>query len=111
MSCPKIWRCRRVFRYIEDNYFKPLVLSDLAAAAPMSRFAFAREWRDVTGTTPMQYLIARRIEHAKRMLARQDIPIQSIALACGFSSHSHFTSVFTRITGETPTAYRLRMSR
>ena len=106
-------RCayRRVAGYIEENYQKPISLSELASAACMSRFAFARAWRQATGTTPMQFLLARRVEHAKRMLAQGNVPVLSVAIACGFCSHSHFTTVFTRITGETPTAYRLRMSR
>lgn len=111
MSCQKTCKCLRVFSYIEENYHKNISLNDLAKAAAMSRFAFVRSWRAATGTTPMQFLFMRRMDHAKRMLARQDSPILSIAIACGFCSHSHFTTVFTRITGETPTAYRLRMSR
>ena len=111
MSCPKIWRCRRAFSYMEDNYFNRITLSDLAATASMSRFAFARVWREVTGTTPMHFLIMRRVEHAKRMLAQSDVPVLSVAIACGFCSHSHFTTTFTKATGETPTAYRHRMSR
>lgn len=102
---------RRVVDYIEANYSRSIGLSDLASAAAMSRFAFARAWRETTGTTPMQFVLSRRIAHAKRMLANEDIPIIHVALACGFSSHSHMTTVFGKVTGETPTAYRHRMTR
>lgn len=111
MGCQQSCKCLRVFSYIEANYPININLDDLAKVAAMSRCAFVRAWRRATGTTPMLYVCMRRIDHARRMLTHSDACISSIALACGFCSHSHFTTVFTGLTGETPTAYRLRMSR
>ena len=101
---------QRVVDYIEDNIGKSVTLQDLAEVAGMSKFAFLRAWSKATGMTPMQDLYRRRVQHAKRMLSRSDMPIAHIALACGFSSQSHMTNVFKTITGSTPAAYRRSFS-
>jgi AraC family transcriptional regulator len=48
----------------------------------------------------------RRIEHAKRQLARRDIPLKVVAADCGFSDQSHMTRLFRRLLGTTPAEYR-----
>jgi AraC family transcriptional regulator len=51
-------------------------------------------------------LLQQRVERAKQLLKKTDQSIIEIALACGFSSHSHLSKQFRQLTGETPTAYR-----
>jgi AraC family transcriptional regulator len=58
------------------------------------------------GVSLHQYVIQRRVEHAKVMLRTTDEPLSQIAAAVGFASQSHFTTVFKRLTGATPKAYR-----
>jgi AraC family transcriptional regulator len=81
----------------------------LAQVAGMSSFHFAREFKRTTGTTPHQYLIKFRIERAKALLARNDLPLTEVGLRSGFSHQSHFTRLFRRITGTTPNSYRLTL--
>jgi len=100
-------KLRKVTEFIADNYGRDLKLAELAQVAGMSSFHFAREFKRTTGTTPHQYLIKFRVERAKALLARSDLPLIEVGLQSGFSHQSHFTRLFRRVTGTTPNAYRL----
>jgi len=102
-------KLRQVTEFIGDNYSRDLKLAELAQVAGMSSFHFAREFKRTTGTTPHQYLIKFRIERAKALLARNDLPLTEVGLRSGFSHQSHFTRLFRRITGTTPNSYRLTL--
>ena len=102
-------RLRQVTEFIGDNYSRDLKLAELAQVAGMSSFHFAREFKRTTGTSPHQYLIKFRIERAKALLARNDLPLTEVGLRSGFSHQSHFTRLFRRITGTTPNSYRLTL--
>ncbi len=100
-------RLRQVTEFIADNYNRDLKLAELAQVAGMSSFHFAREFKRSTGTTPHQYVIKFRVERAKALLVKNDLPLIEIGLRSGFSHQSHFTRLFRRLTGTTPNAYRL----
>ena len=100
-------KLRQVTEFIADNYSRDVKLAELAQVAGMSNFHFAREFKRSTGTTPHQYLIKFRIERAKALLAKNDLPLIEVGLRSGFSHQSHFTRLFRRLTGTTPNAYRL----
>jgi AraC family transcriptional regulator len=100
-------KLRQVTEFIAENYGRDLKLAELAQVAGMSSFHFAREFKRTTGTTPHQYLIKFRVERAKALLARHDLPLTEVGLQSGFSHQSHFTRLFRRVTGTTPNAYRL----
>ncbi len=100
-------KLRDVTAFIGDNYHRDLKLAELAQVAGMSSFHFAREFKRTTGTTPHQYLIKLRVERAKTLLAKKDLPLIEVGLQTGFSHQSHFTRLFRRVTGTTPNAYRL----
>ncbi|HXM36538.1 MAG TPA: AraC family transcriptional regulator [Pyrinomonadaceae bacterium] len=100
-------RLRLVTEFIADNYGRDLSLADLAGAAGMSAFHFAREFKRTTGTTPHQYLIKFRIDRAKALLAEGKLPLVEVGFRSGFSHQSHFTRLFHRVTGTTPHSYRL----
>ena len=102
-------KLRQVTDFISDNYSRDLKLAELAQVAGMSCFHFAREFKRSTGTTPHQYLIKFRVERAKAMLAKNDLPLIEVGLRSGFSHQSHFTRLFRRITGTTPHSYRLTL--
>jgi AraC family transcriptional regulator len=99
-------RQRRVLDFIEKNISRPIRLEDLAATAALSPYHFVRLFRKSVGTTPVRFVWQRRIEHAKMRLHHLEIPIGEIASDCGFSSQSHFTTVFKRKMGITPMEYR-----
>ena len=98
---------RLVVDYVQANLGNPgLALSDLAAVAGLSVFHFSRCFKRATGQTPHGYVIRRRIEQAKHLIRFSRMSLPEIALACGFSSQSHFTARFRTATGTTPTSYR-----
>jgi transcriptional regulator GlxA family with amidase domain len=83
-----------------------LDLARLACNAGVSRRTFARHFRSETGTTPLQWVLAQRVLLARQLLEQTDLPIESVAHACGFSTAPRLRRHFTRATGTTPTAYR-----
>lgn len=102
-------KLRQVTEFIGDNYGRDIKLAELAQVAGMSSFHFAREFKRTTGTTPHQYLIKFRIERAKTLLAKRDLPLIEVSLRSGFSHQSHFTRLFRRVTGTTPHSYRTQL--
>jgi AraC family transcriptional regulator len=99
-------RLRRVLDYISENYERDVSLGELAAEAGVSPFHFSREFKRATGFAPHQYLINVRVERAKALLAESELPLAEVSLSAGFSSQSHFTRLFHRLTGVTPKSYR-----
>ena len=83
-------------------------LEALAGEVHLSPLYVVRAFRAAVGQTPHQYVLARRIEHARRLLVGTTLPIAEISLASGFSSQSHLSNWFRRIVGVTPAAYRKR---
>lgn len=96
---------RRADEWIEAHLDQPIHLDDLAALAGLSGFHFHRMFRLSRGIAPHGWITARRVDRARALL-RTDQPIAAIAAECGFSSQSHLTRVFHRLTGRTPADYR-----
>ncbi len=65
-----------------------------------------RRFRQETGTTPLKWLHAQRVDHARRLLEASDLPIETVARRCGFGSAAILRQHFRRATATTPTAYR-----
>jgi transcriptional regulator GlxA family with amidase domain len=89
---------------------QPLTVDELAAHARMSRRNFTRRFAEVTGTTPARWVLARRLDEARRLLETTTWPIARIAAACGFSSVVTFRQRFVAAYATTPTSYRQRFS-
>lgn len=104
-ALPK-WRLRRVEEYVKAHFDRAIGLSDLAKVAGLSRMHFAAQFRIATGYRPREYLLHQRIEHAKSLLSISEMPLAEIALTVGFSTQAHFSTVFKRITSETPARWR-----
>jgi AraC family transcriptional regulator len=81
-------------------------LASLAGAAAMSKYHFLRCFRRLSGMTPHQYLLARRLHRAARALQSSDEPVAAIALQAGFGDLSTFNQRFRGVFGFTPTRYR-----
>lgn len=93
---------KRARTFMEANLGESLTLDDLAGAAGVSRFHFARLFRVSTGSSPMNYLMKQRIARAQLLLLRGDRSVCDIAAALGFCDQSHFSRTFRRMTGRTP---------
>jgi AraC-like DNA-binding protein len=93
---------------MDREYARPLDVPALAQAALMSPAHFSRQFRAAYGETPYGYLMTRRIERAKALLRRGDLSVTEVCLAVGCTSLGSFSSRFTELVGESPTAYRAR---
>ncbi len=92
----------RALHYIDRHIGDAFSLADVAGAACISRFHFARLFRISTGQSPMEYVLAKRIALAKEQLTRGPQKISATAASLGFFDQSHFTRTFRRMTGYSP---------
>ena len=99
-------RLRRAIEFMHTNFERDLALEEIASAAYLSEYHFARLFKRIMGVTPHGYLANLRIERARKLLAETALPVSEIALTVGYQSQSHFTKVFKSVTGITPRAYR-----
>jgi AraC family transcriptional activator FtrA len=93
-------------RWAEERLEQPLDVAAMARHAGVSPRTFARRFRAETGTTPLQWLLRRRVLAARRLLESSDLPIEDIAWRCGFGTAASLRQHFRRATTTTPTAYR-----
>jgi AraC-like DNA-binding protein len=101
-------RLRRARDTIDRDYAQPLDVPALARVALMSEGHFSRSFRVAYGETPYSYLMTRRIERAKLLLRRGDLSVTEVCFAVGCTSLGSFSSRFTELVGESPSAYRAR---
>lgn len=101
-------RLRRARDRMDRDYAEPLDVPALARGALMSPGHFQRSFRTAFGETPYSYLMTRRIERAKALLRRGDLSVTEVCFAVGCTSLGSFSSRFTELVGETPSAYRAR---
>ena len=89
-----------------DEPWRNVRLAELAAACDMPVHSFGRAFRKQYGKSPHQWLLARKVEQARKLLEYSEIPLVEIAFLCGFSDQPHLTRIFARIVGVTPKVYR-----
>lgn len=100
---------RRLFRvldYIDGHLEGDLTLDEMASVACLSRFHFARAFKQAVGQSPHRYVIARRLERAEVLLTEGETPLVEIALSLRFSSQANFSRAFRQSTGMAPGQYR-----
>jgi AraC-like DNA-binding protein len=101
-----IERIRIARGYIDHHYDAPITLEHVSEAAGYSRYHFIRLFSAVYNQTPHQYLVRRRINRAKELLRSTDMPITDICVQIGFESLGSFSTLFRRVVGLAPGAYR-----
>lgn len=89
-----------------ERLSEPLDVAAMARHAGVSPRTFARRFREETGTTPLQWLLAQRVLEARRLLEESDLPVEEVAWRCGFGTAASLREHFRRATTTTPTAYR-----
>ncbi|MGW7072905.1 helix-turn-helix domain-containing protein [Streptomyces sp. NPDC054855] len=92
--------------WIIERLDQPLTVEDLARQAHMSSRHLGRHFRAVTGTTPLQWLLAQRIRHAQELLEKTDDSIDTVALATGMGTATTLRRHFNRSLGVPPDTYR-----
>jgi AraC-like DNA-binding protein len=105
---PLLAHLRRAHDHIDRHFREPLDLTLLARVAGVSKFHFVRCFEATYGETPIRYLSRRRIERAQDLLRGANLTVTEICMGVGFTSLGSFSSRFTALVGESPTAYRDR---
>ena len=99
-------QCAAVRRYIDLHFKEPLTLEQLAEESHMNKYYLSHSFKREYGTSPINYMISRRIEESKYLLAETDLSMTQIAQLLGFSSLSYFSQVFRRTQSVSPLEYR-----
>ncbi|MEM1287451.1 MAG: AraC family transcriptional regulator [Pseudomonadota bacterium] len=100
----------RVLSFIRARIDQTITVDDLARESGMSASQFARLFKETVGSTPMNYVMAYRIEQAVAMMRDAARPLGDVALACEFADQAHFTRSFKQLMGKTPRAYRSELA-
>jgi len=96
----------RVVEYIDAHLSDDLGLVELAAVTGLSPHHFGEAFKAATGTPPHRYVIEQRVDRARELLQDLERTISEVAYEVGFSSQSHLTFNFRRLTGLTPGRFR-----
>jgi AraC family transcriptional regulator len=100
------FRLRRVTDHVEARLDSKITVQELARLAELSTAHFARAFRQATGEAPHHFILTRRVARVRELLRDPTLDLTTVAVRAGFSSHAHMTSVFRRLTGVAPAAYR-----
>lgn len=92
--------------YMHASIDRPISLDDIAQVTNRSPSHIVRVFRAELGVPPHRYLIALRVEKARRLLEKTSMSIAEIAYECGFAHQEHLTRLFRRHCDATPAAYR-----
>ena len=96
-----------ISHYIETNYMYDISMQDLARHMNYSEAYFCKLFKQCFNKNFTSYLTEYRVVEAKRMLAMPTVNVKDIGRAVGYSDSNYFAKVFKRITGQSPTEYRL----
>jgi AraC-like DNA-binding protein len=91
---------------LDRNYDAPITVEDLSREVALSPYYLIRAFRRAYKQTPHQYLVGRRIARAKELLRNSDLSITEICVTVGFESLGSFSTLFRKVAGISPSAYR-----
>lgn len=99
-------QCAAAKRYIDLHFKEALTLDDLAEQVHINKYYLSHAFKREYGVSPMNYVITRRIEESKYLLAETDLSTSHISQLLGFSSPSYFSQVFRKAENTSPMEYR-----
>lgn len=99
-------RVQQMQTYISTHYAEEISLSDIAAAASISRSEANRCYNSYLGVSPMEALLRHRLCVAQKLLAETNLPLREISSMCGFNSESYFSRCFRKMYGCAPGSFR-----
>ncbi|MFE3849012.1 AraC family transcriptional regulator [Flavobacterium sp. LB3P45] len=100
-------RLKVVYKFIENNYKRPVSIEEIAKLTHLSKAAFCRYFKKMTRLTFTEFLNQYRIEQAKRLL-QSDKNVTETCYECGFDSLSYFNRIFKKVVGENPIQFKKR---
>jgi AraC family transcriptional regulator len=103
-------RLQAALNHIHQNLGGDLSADALARCAGVSQAHFRRLFQEAVGIAPHRYVLAARLEQARKLLSLSEMPIARIAQECGFSSQSHLTASFRAAHAVTPAQFRARLA-
>lgn len=107
---PIPYECEKIKSYIETHFHETITLDLLAKMVHWDKFYFSHQFSQAYGISPINFLLEKRIQHSKQLLATTDYSITLIAEQSGFSSPNYFTQAFKKSTGCSPREYRQKYS-
>ena len=96
----------RAERFMTENFTDKIGLKEVADSVHLSPNYFHKLFTSVTGNTPHDYLMTKRLNYAKELIMTSDHDMMEIAMLSGFGSQSYFNYYFKKITGLSPIKYR-----
>ena len=100
------WQVRRIITHVNANLDAALRVEDLAQLARLSQSHFSRAFSSSFGCPPHRFITRCRLERAKELMLRTDVPLLQVAIDCGFADQAHFSRVFLRFVGVSPARWR-----
>lgn len=100
------WQRKKIIRFVDSNIHERLRVVDLSEQVRLSVSRFSKGFNVTFGRPPYDYVLSRRIEAAKYLIASTSEPLSQIAHACGLSDQAHLSKVFKRLAGTTPLKWR-----
>ena len=97
---------KHVLDLVDSKLGSEISLDDMAAAANLSRFHFARAFKKTVGEPPYAYVLRQRIERAKALLRTTKMQVNEVAVGAGFKTASHFVRAFQQSVGASPGSFR-----
>lgn len=98
--------CRFIEQYLDEHFAENITLQTLSDLTYLNKYYLLHAFKNYKGTSPINYLIEKRIEEAKHLLETTNLSVAKIATAVGFSSQSYFSQVFRKKCGISPNTYR-----
>jgi len=95
-----------IINFINENYYKQIDLHSLADLSCLSFHRFRHLFKETTGFSPTKFILQTRLTNAKNLLKNSTTSITNIALLCGFSNNSQFSTLFKEMYGLSPRTYR-----
>jgi len=92
--------------WLKDNFYRNIILSEVADSFEMSVRSFNRRFKNATGSTPLNYLQSIRIDTAKDLLKTSNLTLGEIAEQVGYQDLAHFNRLFKRLLSSSPNQYR-----
>ena len=96
----------RIRQYIGTHFTEQLTLEDIGEALSMSPYHLAHIFKDMTGMSPIHYMIRCRIGEAQNLLISTDYSATQIAAIVGYTNVNHFNAIFAKLVGLPPIRYR-----
>lgn len=100
----------KINKYLDENFANEVTYKDINTLSGMSNYSFLNEFKTLTGSTPHQYILKRKLIKAQQLLMNSPLSITEISYDLGFTDSSHFSKFFKKQMNISPSQYRENLS-